>query len=85
MNGGQIVAYVIVPLAVFFLTAIGTGVVGIIKVTVYFAHTREAQEATARSTQAMAADLKGFIGETNSRLNDHGERISVLENVTGVK
>jgi len=91
VNGGQIVEYVIFPLTVFFLTAIGTGVVGIIKLTVYFAHTREAQETTAKNTQEMAADLKGFIGETNDRLNRHGEqlavhnqRISVVERIAGV-
>lgn len=85
MSTGEIVAYVIVPLALFILTSMGGGVMGVIKLTNYLTRSQSAQESTAKSNREISDNLKQFIGETNQRLNDHGERISVLEDRTGVR
>lgn len=85
MTSGEIIGYVVVPLAIFLFGAIGTGIVLIIKFAVWLTKSREAQEGTAKSTEKIADQLVQFIGSTNFRLNEHGERISVLEDRAGIR
>lgn len=86
MTTGQLIAWIILPLAIFLLTSAGTGILMLVKVTVYLTKSREAQESTAKTNQQISNDLSKFVGQVNSRfdeqdkrINDHGERIVVLE------
>lgn len=79
MSGWSIVAFIVIPLAIFLLTAAASGVVALIKLTSYFSKSREAQESTAESNQQIVKRLDVFIERTDDRLSNHGERIRVLE------
>lgn len=85
MTAGQIIAYVVVPMAIFMLGAAGAGIVALVRFTVYLTKSREAQESTAKTNQKISDDLASFIGHTNERLNNHGERIVVLEDRAGIR
>lgn len=79
MSIGEIIGLVIVPLAIFLLTAAGGGIVALVKLTSYFASSKAAQESTATSNAEISRKLDAYCGETDAKLTDHGERISVLE------
>jgi hypothetical protein len=77
--GGLTAADVIVPLVVFLLGAIGTGVVGLVKFTSYMARSQSAQESTARSNLEIAKKLDDFIAMTNGAVQDLERRVSIVE------
>lgn len=86
MTGFEIVALIIVPLAIFLLGAAGAGIVALVRFTAYMTTSREAQESTAKTNQKISDDLSRFVGQVNdrfdrqdTRINNHGERIVLLE------
>jgi hypothetical protein len=78
-SGGLSAADVIVPLVVFLLGAIGTGVVGLVKFTSYMARSQSAQESIAKSNLDIAKKLDDFIALTNGAVQDLERRMSVVE------
>jgi hypothetical protein len=85
MSTGNLIAYVVIPLTIFFLSALGGGVLLLIKAVNYFTKSREAQESTAKTVAEIAEQLRTFITSAGERLNNHGERIAVLEDRTEVR
>lgn len=83
MTSSEIVGYVVVPLVIFLLTTAVSGVIGIVKLTSYFAGSREAQESTAQSNKQIVEKIDGYMARTDVRLNGHDTRITLLEYVTG--
>lgn len=79
MSIGEITGLIIVPLAIFLLTAAGSGIIALIKLTSYFASSKAAQESTAKTNAEISNKLDTYCGITDSKLNEYGERISVLE------
>jgi hypothetical protein len=79
MSTGDIVGFVVVPLAIFLLTAAASGVVALVKLTSYFTASKAAQESTAISNDKIVKRLDVYCGQTDQKLNEYGERISVLE------
>jgi hypothetical protein len=81
MGAGSIVA-VVVPLVIFLLTAAGGGIVGLIKLTSYFAASKVAQESTAETNTEIANKLDLYCRQTDGKLTDLGERMRVVEYAT---
>jgi hypothetical protein len=79
MNLGDVVAYIGVPLGLFLLTAAGSGIVALIKLTSYFASSKAAQESTALSNAEISKKLDAYCGQTDHKLTEYGERLVVLE------
>lgn len=81
MTAGDVVAYVIVPLGLFVLGAIATGITLLVKGSTYLARSAAAQESTAASNDEINTTLKAYMTRNDERVNDHERRIYVLEDV----
>lgn len=75
MHNNDVIYYVVVPLVLFFLGALGTGVAGLIKITSHLVRSQTAQEATAISTKEIAEALKDYMKSTDGRFRDVSEEI----------
>jgi hypothetical protein len=82
MNTGDIVSFIIVPLGIFFLASLGTGVTALVKFTAYMARSQNALESTAKTNQEISTKLGRYIEHTDNVLKDHGERLKVVEYVS---
>lgn len=91
MSGIGLIAAIGIPLLLFLLGGAATGISALVKFTVYMTKSREAQESTAKSNLQIVESVKQLSSDVNQRFGriedtqrDHGERISVLEDRTGV-
>jgi hypothetical protein len=73
------VGYVVVPLVIFLLGAIGAGVAGLVKLTGYMTRSQAAQESTAKTNQEISTKLDAFVLQTNGSVQDLERRVSIVE------
>jgi hypothetical protein len=79
MSTGDVVGYVVVPLAIFLLGATGAGIAGLVKFVGYMARSQSAQESTAVSNLEISKKLDSFIFQTNGSVGDLERRVSIVE------
>lgn len=79
MTTSAVIGYVVVPVGLFILGGIVTGVIGIIKLAGHMARSEAAQQATATSNQTIADALKSYMDKTDAKLSDHSERLRLVE------
>lgn len=79
MSTSAIIGYVVVPISVFLLTCAAAGIRGAIRFAQHMTRTEAAQSETAKTNQQIADRLGEFMTVTNDKLNDHSERLTVVE------
>jgi hypothetical protein len=79
MGAGQIIAYIVIPLAIFFLSAAAAGITALVKGVTYMSRSQAAQESTAATNHAISTKLDKYIEQTDHKFTDHDVRLSILE------
>lgn len=82
MKTSDILSFVVVPIGLFFLGTLVTGIAAVVKFTAYMARSQKAQESTAGSAGEISSKLTQYIDKTDGVLRDFGERLKVMEYIT---
>jgi hypothetical protein len=75
----DLIGLILVPISIFLIGAVIASIRGAIRFAQYMVRSEEAQTRTADSTREISERLGAFISETEDRLNEHGERLAVVE------
>lgn len=75
----EAIGLIAIPVAIFLLGTIIAAIRGAIRFAQYMVRSEEAQIRTADSMQDISARLTKFMDETEHRLNEHSERLAVVE------
>lgn len=80
MSVGDGIAYIGIPLFLFILGGIGTGITLLVKGSTYMARSAAAQESTATSNSEINETLKAYMASNDARVNDLDRRVYLMEN-----
>lgn len=73
------IGLIAIPVSIFLIGAIIAAIRGAIRFAQYMVRSEEAQIRTADSMQNISERLEKFMDETEHRLNEHSERLAVVE------
>jgi hypothetical protein len=79
VTAGEAFAYIGVPLLIFVLGGIATGVTLLVKGSAYMARSAAAQESTATTNAEINSTLKAYIATNDARVNDLDRRVYAME------
>lgn len=79
MTAGEAFAYIGVPLIIFILGGIATGVTLLVKGSAYMARSAAAQESTASSNSEISSTLKAYMASNDARVNELDRRMFLVE------
>lgn len=83
MSVGDGIAYIGVPLLIFILSGIATGITLLVKGSAYMARSAAAQESTAATNSEISKTLKAYIGTNDIKVNDLDRRLYAVERQDG--
>jgi hypothetical protein len=75
----QIIAWIVLPLAIFVIGGTISGITLMIKGSAYMARSQLAQENTAESNADIAKNLQKYMDKTDATLGQHTTEIAVLK------
>lgn len=78
MTSGEALA-IGIPLIVFILGGIATGITMLVKGSAYMARSAVAQESTATSNAEINETLKAYMASNDARVNDLDRRVYLIE------
>jgi len=79
MTASQAFAYIGIPLILFVLGGIGTGIVLLVKGSAYMATSAAAQKSIAASSAEINTTLKAYIASNDLKVNDLDRRVYAME------
>ena len=79
MKAGEAFAVIGVPLIIFVLGGIATGIVLLVKGSAYMARSAAAQESTAVSNADINSTLKAYMASNDARVIDLDRRMFLME------
>jgi hypothetical protein len=75
----QIIAWIVIPLAIFVIGGTISGITLMIKGSAYMARSQMAQENTANSNQSIADNLQKYMTANDQRVQQNSTDIAVLK------
>jgi hypothetical protein len=79
VNASEAFAVIGVPLIIFILGGIATGITFLVRGSAYMARSAAAQESTAVSNIEINTTLKAYMARNDSRVNDLDRRLFLIE------
>lgn len=79
LTTGDAFAVIGIPLIIFVLGGIGTGIVLLVKGSAYMGRSAAAQESTATSNSEISATLKAYMASNDARVVDLDRRMFLME------
>lgn len=75
----QLIAWIVIPLAIFVIGGTVSGITLMIKGSAYMARSQMAQENTANSNQSIADNLQKYITANDERVQRNTTDIAVIK------
>ena len=79
MSTGEAFGYIGVPLIIFVLGGIGTGITLLWKGSAYMARSAAAQESTATTNAEINQTLKNYMASNDDRVNSLGLHLATVD------
>lgn len=82
-SGVEIVAWIVIPVAIFLFGATIAGIKGIVKFSQWLAHAQETQDSGRDSLESIANNLKEYTEKSDLRFGNIEKDVAVLKSWRG--